>query len=397
MDINFIYLRSDIAANNSNIDALRRDFLYEILKNDEIKISDRGRPIFFIESGGTEEKFKRIYKEYLPPYYILATDANNSLPASLEIMSFLSKQGLEAILIHGTKEEIKSKLLNLKDSKHFELNKISHNKLLEGERLGLIGKPSDWLISSDVSYQNAKDTFGVTLVDISFNEFKEEIEKAITPDFALDFVNKYESEKIDRNSLVGALQIYSAIKNLVIKYKLNGVTVRCFDLLGTIKNTSCLALALLNKEGITATCEGDVPAMLTMHIIRKLFNESSFQANPSYINAERKYLLLAHCTLPLDMTSSFKMDTHFESGIGVGIKGELLTKDVTIFKMNSLLNKFVAIEGKIDSNLSRPDLCRSQIKVVSNEDLSMLTTNPCGNHLIVFYGHHKDELIKELK
>ena len=35
------------------------------------------------------------------------------------------------------------------------------------------------------------------------------------------------------------------------------MTVRCFDLLGRIGTTGCLALAILNAEGIPAACEGD--------------------------------------------------------------------------------------------------------------------------------------------
>ena len=64
---------------------------------------------------------------------------------------------------------------------------------------------------------------------------------------------------IDESELKLALRIYSALKALVVKYKLDGLTVRCFDLLSTIHSTSCIALALLNNEGIIAACEGDVP------------------------------------------------------------------------------------------------------------------------------------------
>ena len=38
------------------------------------------------------------------------------------------------------------------------------------ERLGVIGKPSDWLIASQVNYQNVKDLFDIELIDIDINE-----------------------------------------------------------------------------------------------------------------------------------------------------------------------------------------------------------------------------------
>ena len=37
-------------------------------------------------------------------------------------------------------------------------------------RLGVIGKPSDWLISSDVDYKRVKETFDIELIDIDIKE-----------------------------------------------------------------------------------------------------------------------------------------------------------------------------------------------------------------------------------
>ena len=64
--------------------------LDELNYKDDLRFVKDGTPIFFIETGGTEQEFKEIYKNYKEPYYLLATNANNSLPASLEIASFLA-------------------------------------------------------------------------------------------------------------------------------------------------------------------------------------------------------------------------------------------------------------------------------------------------------------------
>ena len=37
-------------------------------------------------------------------------------------------------------------------------------------RLGVIGKPSDWLIASNVDYKNVKDKFNIDLINIDINE-----------------------------------------------------------------------------------------------------------------------------------------------------------------------------------------------------------------------------------
>ena len=240
------------------------------------------------------------------------------------------------------------------------------------------------------------DKLGVELEDVSFEEFRSEIDSAkdVVDPIVFEPLLK---EKVSRETLVGALRIYSALRNIIIKHNLNGVTVRCFDLLGTLHNTSCLALAMLNKDGYIATCEGDVPTMLTMALVKKLTHQSSFQVNPSYINVKERYAYFAHCTLPLDMCLSYKFDTHFESGIGLGIAGRLNLGKVTVLKVNKDWSKFQAFDGKITANLGRNDLCRTQVKVEFDEDISSLLCDPLGNHIVICYGAHKKEIEDLLK
>ena len=391
--INFIFLRSVVGNDTRFKDEEKARFLNELNKENDFEFSKDGENIFFIETGGTEEQFKSIFEAYKEPYFLLATDANNSLPASLEIASFLRKKGKKFKLFHGTPSEVKEQL---KNGKYAEIpgkngGFLSFNAL-SGMRLGVVGKPSNWLISSDVNYKDAKEKFGVDLLDISTEEFMAQIEKTnqkIDPVIFEPLVN----EKVSHETLVGALRIYNALRDLIKKYDLNGLTVRCFDLLGTVHNTSCLALAMLNKDGYIATCEGDVPAMLTMALVKRVFHKSSFQVNPSYLNLKERYGYFAHCTIPLDMCLSYQFDTHFESGIGLGIKGKLNLGKVTILKLNANLKDYEVFEGNIVENLNKNNLCRTQVKVQFNESIDEMFTHPNGNHLIIFYGAHKSELV----
>ena len=389
--LNLIYLRSKISKDNRELALQRDQYLTELKKHFEI--SSDGKPFFFIESGGTEEEFKCIYKSYSEPYNLIATDANNSLPASLEIASFLANQNKKYNLYHGRVEDIFDVLTKKDNTKKGEnLVLKTSEKLLSGKRFGVVGKPSDWLISSNVNYESAYSKFGASLVDITFEEFKSEIDNAkdiVDPVVFLDKLN----DKVDESILKGALKIYSALYSILKKHDLAGLTVRCFDLLGVYHNTSCLALALLNEQGYIATCEGDVPALITMALIREKFYQSSFQVNPSFINIDERYGYFAHCTIPLDMCLDYKFDTHFESGLGIGICGRLNLMKVTILKLGSNLEKYEVFSGEIVENLHRENLCRTQIKIKFSEDISSLVNAPCGNHLIVFKGDHKQEII----
>ena len=391
--INFIFIRSHVGSDERFKDEEKAKYLAKLNAENDFVFDASGRDIFFIETGGTEEEFKRIYERFSEPYLLLATDANNSLPASLEIATFLRNKGKQFKLYHGTPEEVRIQLKTQDFSKNSKENRgfLKINNLYK-MRLGVVGKPSNWLIASDVNYKEVKAKFGVELVDISTEEFLSQIKKS-KPKLDPVLFEPLLNEKVNHETLDGALQIYAALRDVIIKHNLNGLTVRCFDLLTSVHNTSCLALAMLNKDGYIATCEGDIPAMLSMAIVRKLFHESSFQVNPSYLNLKERYGYFAHCTLPLDMCLSYEFDTHFESGIGLGIKGRLNLGKVTIFKMNANLKDFEVFEGQIVENLHKNNLCRTQVKIQFNEPIDEMFDSPNGNHLIIFFGAHKEELV----
>lgn len=392
--INLIYLRSKISKDNREFNSQKEAYENELKKHFEI--SKEGKNIFFIESGGVEEQFKEIYKNYKEPYILLATNANNSLPASLEIASFLKHQNLKYELKHAKAEDI-VKVLEASSKSGSSDNEtiVFKSKLLENNRYGVVGKPSDWLISSNVDYKEVKEKFGLELIDVTFEEFKNEIDNAnlvIDPLIYKDKIN----EKVSNKTIEGAIRIYSALYSIIKKHNLNGLTVRCFDLLGVYHNTSCLALALLNEMGYVATCEGDIPTMITMGIIRKEFHKSSFQVNPSYINLEDRIGYFAHCTIPLDMCISYQFDTHFESGLGIGIKGNLNLSKVTVFKIDPKLQKYEVFAGQIVENPYYKNLCRTQLKIKFDEDISSLVNLPCGNHIVIIKGDYKKEILSLL-
>ena len=155
------------------------------------------------------------------------------------------------------------------------------------------------------------------------------------------------------------------------------------------------ALAAFNAEGIPAGCEGDVPARLAMTVARALTGRTGFMANPSRMDSESGRIVFAHCTVPLDMVDEAKLDTHFESGIGVGIRGHIPETAVTVFKVSGDLSRVFAAEGVIGRNLTDPALCRTQIELTLDDPsliASYFLTNPIGNHHIIVPGRHAAEL-----
>ena len=284
--------------------------------------------IIFVRTGGTEGLFKQVFPSLGGRIVLLTSGKSNSLAASMEILSYLNMQGRKGEIIHGSPEYVAERILTLSKVE-------SARRKLHGQNIGVIGQPSDWLISSDPDREALKSRLGINLIDIPVPELISEVEKAAVPSYVLQAeipgpVQKYTE---------GALKIYSALKTIISRYSLSGLTLRCFDLLDTLHNTGCLALAMLNAEGIPAGCEGDVPALITMAVGQALTGTCGFQANPSRIDPQTGEMLLAHCTIPFNMVRRYSFNTHFESGIGIAVHGEMPEGDATVFKLSGDLSR----------------------------------------------------------
>jgi hypothetical protein len=351
------------------------DFTFELTNKE--RLYDTEVSLILVQSGGSEGYFLEVEKELKPPYYLLTYGSNNSLAASMEILSYLKNKNEQAEILHGSPSYIVSRL-----------NDISIQEVQIQTRLGVIGRPSDWLIASNVDYNHCKSVFNIELVDIEMQELIDTYNRIELGDYkeslSLDF---------DKNEVSDAKKLSKALNIIKTKYNLKGLTLRCFDLLSTIKTTGCLGLALLNSEDSIGTCEGDIPAMLSMYILKEVTGKPGFQANPSRIDRETNEVIFAHCTLPLDMADSYEVMTHYESGIGVAFRGQLIEDDITIFKLSNNLKDYYVAEGQIIQNLNECNLCRTQIKI-KIEDTKYFLENPYGNHHIIVCGKHKDKLNK---
>ena len=404
MNIALYTLTSSLHDRNA-VDALSLEFLSAIeailgykfdFKGDDFSsYGQSDLDVIFIRTGGSEGLFKQVFPTLSGNILLLTSGKSNSLAASLEILSFLNQNGRRGEILHGSAEYIAGRIETLA--------RVSRaRKELRGQKLGIIGKPSDWLIASQPDKQAVKDKLGIELIDIDIRELIDLAKDAsctTLPETACDIVAglRRDAPEAVRKYVEGAINIYAALKSLVSEYGLSGLTLRCFDLLDALGNTGCLALALLNSEGIPASCEGDVPALLSMAIGNALTGRSGFQANPSQIDPSTGTMLLAHCTVPFNMVENYSYNTHFESGIGVAVHGEMAEGDVTIFKTSADLGRMFCEEATLIENQYGRDLCRTQV-LLQMKNSGVLTDyflkNPIGNHHIVFSGKHK-ELFEE--
>ena len=399
MQINLIPLYSFLHKKNQAVikeDLLFIDEINNYLMDEDLLICENAKePIFdviLIGSGGTESLFLKKLKDLKEPIVLLSTSRNNSLPACLEIKTYLENHNKLCFMLSGAENHIANML------KHIATILNAYHSLIDNN-LGVIGGASSWLIASPIEPKAIYSNFKIKVVKIKMSELEEiisETEKEMIDINDIPHANELMNKFDDKDVLHQAIVFYLSLKKLVKKYNLKGLTIKCFDLLKKYKNTACLALALLNEEGVTAGCEGDMPSLITMHIIYALTGRSSFMANPSKFNYEENTVLLAHCTVPLNMCASYSLTTHFESGLGIGVKGEMPEGRITICKIapDYTLDNTVCIPASIKESVNIPGYCRTQIIVsLSEESMLDILKASFGNHLIVSYGDVYQDLL----
>ena len=392
-----IYALTSALHDQQSVAALTEEYLsslhisYDWKGDDYSDFGDYDLNLIYVRTGGTEGIFQRILPQLVAksdkPFYLLASDKSNSLAASMEILSYLQQRGLQGEILHGNAEYVSERIALLSKVE-------TARKRLQHCRLGIIGEPSDWLISSNVDVETVRQKLDVELVSIPMKELFETLDH--TPE---QIVEEQSNVSAIQEALPMATRIYAALKSIIQKHDLQGFTLRCFDLLDTIHNRGCWALAKLNAEGYVAGCEGDVPTMLSMMMSRSLLGTSGFQCNPASINPETGEILFAHCTIPFNMVQHYELDTHYESGIGVGIRGHVQEGPVTILKLSGDLSRCFIAEGELIQNQANPNLCRTQllVRLEDPKQTEYFLTHPIGNHHVVATGHHADAIKALLK
>jgi hypothetical protein len=87
-----------------------------ICKIDELYDADLS--LILVESGGSEHYFKQVENKLKEPIYLLTFGNNNSLAASLEILTYIQNNNLKGEILHGSNQYIKERVLSLLENKN---------------------------------------------------------------------------------------------------------------------------------------------------------------------------------------------------------------------------------------------------------------------------------------
>jgi len=338
-----------------------------------------------ILTGGVERDVLKLVSRMPPPILLLAHPGNNSLPAALEILARVQRDGGEGRVLFGSPDVIARGLEQ-------ELAIATAWDALRFSRIGLIGEPSEWLVASDVDPAFLKGRLAIELVTVPIDEL---VRRVAAASASRKDVARWKRGAVDvleasADDLRESIEVYEGLRSLVDEHRFNACTVRCFDLVERLKRTGCYALARLNDENVPSGCEGDMQAMMSLYIAFLLSNQTSFMANVTAVDPDARVIDLAHCTCALSLLMRYSIRTHFESGLGTGIVGTMEPGPCTVFRLGGeRLDQLFAREGTIQKAAPVENACRTQVRVALEDPVEDLLARPLGNHHILLRGHHR--------
>ena len=336
--------------------------------------------VVVIATGGTEHGVLKIVDKSGYTVFI-AHRYYNSLAAALESISLLGARRIGFELRISSSEE------DIAESINKAIRAYRGVLKLRSARLGLIGGVSEWLIYSRVNRELVEKRIGARLIEIPMEELIESYREVGDVNTGV-VMRSARSISIPIESVKNSLRLYHAVKKLINKYGLDAVSIKCFDLIKEIGVTACLALSLLNTERFPASCEGDVPLLISMSLGAWVTSKPVFMGNVTYVDDGG--VLLAHCTAPL--IGPYELLTHFESGLSTGIRVEYpVGEKAILFRVSPDLTKIRLGVGVIEGVDWSSMLCRTQVRVKLENPLKILR-EPMGNHYALVLGDHYEDL-----
>ncbi len=384
-----LHKQSSIRSSHEAIlNELEKYFTVRFVNYEDIdKLSNDDFKIIFIATGGVERLVIQHFESLPRPAVILADGMQNSLAAALEVSSWLRNRGMKSEILHGELTSIIKRV-------HILYNNFQAQRSLSGVRIGVIGSPSSWLVASNVDYLLAKRRWGVEYIDIPLERVYKIYDRITDNEVGASCAAVASQALACREGtpedMLKAMRLYRAIKRVCKEEKLSAVTLSCFKMIEQTGTTGCLALAMLNDEGILAGCEGDLQSIFTLLAAKALTGKVGFMANPSMINTRTNELILAHCTIGLKQTEKYIIRNHFETESGIGIQGLLPTGDVTIVKCGGeCLDEYYLSTGTLTENTNFINMCRTQVRIKMNTPAEYFLKNPLGNHHILIQGNYE--------
>ncbi|RLG83600.1 MAG: fucose isomerase [Thermoprotei archaeon] len=305
-------------------------------------------------TGGTSKLAKRIIAESHKPAILVTHGRHNSLPSALSAKAWLVQRGYKVRILYSDEPNSLCRVFNPVYRGLLAGYNLSKLRVLEINENGALSDDAKKFI----------DATGALVKAIGYEEIIQIGQKASDNELRelYNHVSKYiDLSSIDRESLYKALRIYYAIRKIIVEGVFNAVSIDCFPLVMKYKITPCLAVAMLNNDGIPMACEDDFYSLVFLAVSPILTSEPGWIFNPSGLTYEG-YVKFAHCTIAPRLGNNCMLVSHFESGYPYAVTCKMKHREYALLRLSLDYKKLYVFKARnIRSGLLEPGLCRTQL------------------------------------
>jgi L-fucose isomerase-like protein len=205
----------------------------------------------------------------------------------------------------------------------------------------------------------------------------------------------FQKVSLDEAAIAEAVKLYVAMKHFVDKCQASAVTIVCRPWVQNVEiTTPCIALMLFQEAGVPAACQGDLNALLTMVLFKRVVGVMSVMGNNFEVEGQ---LGIGHCVLSRRFCASVETVNPYYISDYHGRQPSptvhaLLKMDqvVTMARFRQNLERFVLISGVLVDNRDLPGRCRNTLVIQvadTNQVLDMM--KGVQQHLVVACGDHQ--------
>jgi L-fucose isomerase-like protein len=264
----------------------------------------------------------------------------------------------------------------------------------------------EWQITSDLVTIERK--LGVRIEQVSHEELiaryydLDARERATAAELADDLLAGATSDRRARpvaaSDVERAARLYLAMRHFVRVYDASAVTVNCGPYIqDEDMPTPCVALTTFNDEGIPAACQGDLDALLTMILIKRVSGLPSYMGGPI---KDSGHLGVCHCVLSRRMRGPdapeqpYYLSDYHGRKAGPTIHTDLpVGQEVTVARLTRNLESLLLMRGTVVASHDSNHRCRNTVAVeVADRSAVLKAVKGVQTHLVLACGDHTEAL-----
>ncbi len=328
-------------------------------------------------TGGTSGYAKKLVSSTGLPALLVAYGRHNSLGSGLSARSWLQYRGYRVWLLYTEEPNGFCSLFNSVYRGVYAGYGLSRLRVLEVN--------ADGVVSEDA--KRFMESLGGVVEAVGFEELHRIGSQASKEDLVelYDRVSRYmDLSGAEPGYLMDVLRVYYALRKLVVDGGYNAVSIDCFPYVVKYRVTPCLAVAMLNNDGIPTACEDDFYSLVGLALSMLLTGRPGWIANPSGVSCEG-YLKLAHCTIAPGLCRNCMLVPHFETGYPYALACSLEDGEYGLLRLDHGYRRLVVYRVRHrGSGLLEPGLCRTQFHAdIDGIDGYGFIEEAVGNHHVL--------------